>query len=151
MSTIIYAATGYFFLLLIIRVLQRRPGAQMTMAEFVLVFLLGGVIILATVGKDRSVTNCTCGVITVALMHRMISYLKVRYPRLGVLVDGTPLVLVRKGEVQEHVVRRMNMAEEDLMAAARLNDLRSMDEIDYAVLERDGGISVIKRKEQSGG
>ncbi len=52
-----------------------------------------------------------------------------------------------KGELQEHVLRRMNMAEEDVMEAARLNDLRSMDEIDYAVLERDGGISVIKRKE----
>jgi uncharacterized membrane protein YcaP (DUF421 family) len=151
MATIWHAVIGYIFLTLIVRVLQRRPGAQMTMAEFVLVFLLGGVIILATVGKDRSVTNCTCGVITVALMHRMISYLKVRYPRFGVVVDGTPLVLVRKGELQEYLLRRMNLAEEDVMAAARLNDLRGMDEIDYAVLERDGGISVIKRKEQKGG
>jgi uncharacterized membrane protein YcaP (DUF421 family) len=147
MSTIIYAAIGYVFLTLIVRVLQRRPGAQMTMAEFVLVFLLGGVIILATVGKDRSVTNCTCGVITVALMHRTISYLKLRYPGFGVVVDGTPLLLVRKGEVQKHVLRRMNMAEEDLMTAARQNDLRDFKEIDYAVLERDGGITVIKRKE----
>ncbi len=147
MSTIIHAAIGYFFLLLVVRVLQRRPGAQMTMAEFVLVFLLGGVIILATVGRDRSVTNCTCGVITVALVHRTISYFKVRYPRFGVLVDGTPLVLVRRGELQEPVLRRMNLAEEDVMAAARLNDLRDFKEIEYAVLERDGGISVIKRKE----
>jgi uncharacterized membrane protein YcaP (DUF421 family) len=147
MSTIVYAAVGYVFLTLMVRVLQRRPGAQMTMAEFVLVFLLGGVIILATVGKDRSVTNCTCGVITVALMHRMISYLKVRYPKFGVVVDGTPLLLVRKGELQEYVLRRMNMAEEDVMTAARQNDLRVFEEIDYAVLERDGGITVIKRKE----
>jgi uncharacterized membrane protein YcaP (DUF421 family) len=151
MATILHAVIGYIFLTLIVRVLQRRPGAQMTMAEFVLVFLLGGVIILATVGKDRSVTNCTCGVITVALMHRLISYLKVRYPKFGVVVDGTPLVLVREGELQEYVLRRMNLAEEDVMAAARLNDLRDFKEIDYAVLERDGGISVIKRKEQKGG
>jgi uncharacterized membrane protein YcaP (DUF421 family) len=151
MSTILYAAIGYVFLTLIVRVLQRRPGAQMTMAEFVLVFLVGGVIILATVGKDRSVTNCTCGVITVALMHRMVSYLKVRYPKFGVVVDGTPLLLVRKGELQEYVLRRMNMAEEDVMMAARLNNIRDFKEIDYAVLERDGGITVIKRKEQAGG
>ena len=151
MSTIVHAVIGYVFLTLIVRVLQRRPGAQMTMAEFVLVFLLGGVIILATVGKDRSVTNCTCGVITVALMHRWISYMKVRYPRFGAVVDGTPLLLVRRGELQERVLRRMNLAEEDVMAAARMNDIREFEEIDYAVLERDGGISVIKRKEQAGG
>lgn len=151
MSTIWHAAVGYVFLTLIVRVLQRRAGAQMTMAEFVLVFLIGGVIILATVGKDRSVTNCTCAVITAALMHRMISYFKIRFPGLGALVDGVPLVLVKQGEVQERVVQRMNVAKADIMAAARLNDLRDMDEIDYAVLERDGGISVIKRKEKSGG
>jgi uncharacterized membrane protein YcaP (DUF421 family) len=86
-------------------------------------------------------------VITVALMHRMISYFKVRYPKFGVLVDGTPLLLVRKGELQEYVLRRMNMAEEDVMSAARQNDLCDFKEIDYAVLERDGGITVIKRKE----
>lgn len=147
MSTLWHAVIGYIFLTLIVRVLQRRAGAQMTMAEFVLIFLLGGVIILATVGKDRSVTNCTCGVIAVGLMHRMISYYKIRYPRFGAVVDGVPLVLVKQGEVQEDVVRRMNIAKADIMAAARLNDLRSMDEIEYAVLERDGGISVIKRKE----
>ncbi len=147
MATIWHAVVGYLFLTLIVRVLQRRAGAQMTMAEFVLIFLLGGVIILATVGKDRSVTNCTCGVITVALMHRMISYFKVRYPRFGAIVDGVPLVLVRQGEVQERVVKRMNVAKSDIMAAARLKDLRSFDEIEYAVLERNGQISVMKRKE----
>src|SRR5579875_629814 len=106
----------------------------MTLGDFVLVFLMGGVIILATVGKDRSMTNCTCGVITVGLMHRMISYLQVRSPPFGVVMDGTPLLLVRKGELQERVLRRVNLAREDVMEAARLNDIREFGEIDYAVL-----------------
>ena len=58
MSTIVHAILGYFFLLLTVRILSRRPGAQLTLFEFVLVFLIGGVIILATVGDDGSVTNC---------------------------------------------------------------------------------------------
>jgi uncharacterized membrane protein YcaP (DUF421 family) len=69
LATILYAALGYIFLLLTVRVLSRRPGGQMTLYEFVIVFLIGGIIILATVGKDRSVTNCTLAIITVGLMH----------------------------------------------------------------------------------
>src|ERR1700677_4063016 len=57
LPTILHAIFGYFFLLLIVRVLSRRPGGQLTLFEFVIVFLIGGVIILSTVGKDRSVTN----------------------------------------------------------------------------------------------
>jgi uncharacterized membrane protein YcaP (DUF421 family) len=66
MSTIIYAALGYFFLLLAVQVLSRRPGAQLTLFEFVIVFLIGGVIILSTVGSDRSATNCAIAIIAVA-------------------------------------------------------------------------------------
>ena len=52
MYTIIHAVLAYFFLLLTVRVLSRRPGGQMTLFEFVIVFLIGGVIILSTVGND---------------------------------------------------------------------------------------------------
>ncbi len=83
MYTIIHAIIGYFFLLLTVRVLSRRPGAQMTLYEFVIVFLIGSVIILATVGDDRSVTNCVCAVITVGLMHGLLSWAKAHSPRLG--------------------------------------------------------------------
>jgi uncharacterized membrane protein YcaP (DUF421 family) len=73
MSTIIHAVLGYIFLLLVVRVLSRRPGAQLTLFEFVIVFLIGGVIILATVGNDRSGTNCATAIIAVGLMHRSVS------------------------------------------------------------------------------
>ncbi len=93
MATIVHAVIGYILLTLVVRMLTRRPGAQMTLFEFVLVFLMGGVIILSTVGNDRSVTNCTCAVLTVGCMHRFVSGLKLRYPKFGMWVDGTPLVL----------------------------------------------------------
>ncbi|MBB6144544.1 uncharacterized membrane protein YcaP (DUF421 family) [Silvibacterium bohemicum] len=73
MYTIIHAILGYFFLLFTVRVLSRRPGGQMTLFEFVIVFLIGGVIILSTVGDDRSVTNCVGAVIVIGLMHGLVS------------------------------------------------------------------------------
>jgi uncharacterized membrane protein YcaP (DUF421 family) len=58
-----------------IALLSRRPGAQMTPFEFVLVFLIGGVIILSTVGDDHSMTNCFGAVITICMMHHDIDKL----------------------------------------------------------------------------
>jgi len=149
MATIIHAVLGYIFLTVIVRVLTRRPGAQLTLFEFVLVFLMGGVIILSTVGNDRSVTNCTCAVIAVGCMHRVTSWLKVRYAAFGELLDGTPLVLVRKGEWQDGTMKGMRLDPEDVMASARLNGLRTFEQIDYAILERNGGISIVKKEEES--
>ena len=145
MDTVLRAVAGYFILLLVVRVLRRRAGSQMTLFEFVLVFLMGGVIILATVGPDRSVTNCTCAVIAVALLHRSVAWAKSKSPRIGAVIDGTPLVIVRRGEWQADVLRAMGIRREDIGAAARAHGVTSLEDIEYAVLERNGGITIMRR------
>lgn len=147
MHTIIHAVIGYFFLLLTVRILSRRPGAQMTPFEFVIVFLMGGVIILSTVGDDHSVTNAVCAVFTIGMLHRGVSSLKQRYPYLSKLVDGTPLVLLEKDRWQTEVMTKMRLADDDVMAAARLKGVKSLDQIKYAILERNGAISIIKKQQ----
>ena len=148
MSTILHAVAGYFFLLLVVRVLTRRPGGQLTLSDFVLVFLMGGVIILATVGNDRSLTNCCCAIIAIGLLHRLVSWLKGVSPTIGEIVDGTPLVLVKDGEWQEGIAKGMRVDRADLEAAARLKGLKSVDDVEYAVLERNGGIAVLEREKK---
>lgn len=147
MSTILHAIVGYFFLVLVIRVLTRRPGSQMTPFEFVLVFLMGGVIILTTVGSDRSETNSVCAVITIGLLHRLVSKLKTRYSRIGAIVDGTPLVLLKDDQWQTEVMQKLRLQDDDVMAAARTKGVKKLDQIKYAILERNGGISIIKKED----
>ena len=129
MATIIHAIIGYFVLLLVVRVLNRRAGSQMTLFEFVLIFLMGGIIILSTVGSDRSVTNCTCAVIAVGLMHRAVSWAKSRSPRFGAIIDGTPLVIIKNGQWQSEVVREMKIRTDDVRAAARRQGVVSLEQI----------------------
>jgi len=143
MSTILYAIIGYFVLLLTVRVLARRPGGQLTLFEFVIIFLIGGVAIAATVGQDHSMTNCGLGILAVGLMHRLVSGLKDRFPRFAAIVDGTPLVLLENGEWQLESMRQMRIDPEDVMAAARSKRVGSIFDVKYAILERNGSISII--------
>jgi uncharacterized membrane protein YcaP (DUF421 family) len=144
MTTVLHALIGYFYLVLTIRVLRRRPGAQMTPFEFVLIFLIGGVIILATIGNDRSETNSVMAVITIGLAHRAVSWAKQTFPRVGLVVDGTPLLLLRGGEWQRQVMETMSIGEEDVMAAARQRGIKTLDRVEAAILERNGSISIIE-------
>lgn len=101
----------------------------MTLAEFVIVFLIGGVIIAATIGDDRSMTNCVGAVIAVALLHRLVSWLKSRYPAFGALADGTPLVLLNNGQWQSEAMGKDHVDDGDVMAAARTKGVKTLDEI----------------------
>ena len=148
MYTILHAIVGYFFLLLVVRLLSRRPGAQLTPFEFVIVFLIGGLIILATVGDDRSVTNCICAIITIGLMHRITSRMRAKYPRISTVIDGVPLVLLAKGEWRTAAMHGMRLDAEDVMAIGRSKGVRSLDGIQYAILERVGTISILPKEQQ---
>jgi uncharacterized membrane protein YcaP (DUF421 family) len=77
-------------------------------------------------------------------MHWGMSSIKSKYPRLGAIVDGTPLTLLKNGEWQLEVMRGMRIDPEDVMAAARTKGVNSIFDVSYAILERNGAISIIK-------
>lgn len=147
MITIIHAIIGYLFLLVTLRLLTRRPGAQMTPFEFVLIFLIGGVIILTTIGDDRSETNSVCAILSVALMHRLVSRLKLMSPTFHKLADGVPLVIISDEKWHSDIADRVRILPDDVMAGAREKGVQSLDQVKYAILERNGGISIIKKQE----
>jgi uncharacterized membrane protein YcaP (DUF421 family) len=145
--TVLHAIGGYLILLLTLRALRRRPGAQMTPFEFVLIFLMGGIIILTTMDDDHSVTNSSMGVITIGLMHRLVALIRQRFPRAAAIIDGENLVLLKDAQWQKENMRGAAVADDDVMAAARTKGVRSLQAIKYAVLERNGAISIIKKKQ----
>ena len=148
MYTIVHAICGYFFLLFVVRLLSRRPGGQLTPFEFVIVFLIGGLIILATVGDDKSATNCIGAILTIGFMHRITSQLRSLSPRISKVVDGLPIVLLQRGKWQTESMSRMRIDDQDVMAMARAKGLRSLSDVKYAVLEKVGSISIFEDKHE---
>ncbi len=146
MAAVLRAIFSYLFLVLLVRVVGRRPGEQMTPFEFILIFFIGGLILTGMVGDERSFTNALCQIITIASMHFVIAWLRKKSVRFAKVVDGTPLVLLRRRMWCAEAMRHMRVADDDVMAAARDKGLERLEQIDYAVLERNGEISIIEAK-----
>lgn len=145
MGAVLRAAYGYLFLVFMVRVVRRRPGKQLTPFEYVLVFFMGGLMLTAMVAQEASLTNALCQIMTVALLHSGIAWLRTRSSRFASLIDGTPLLLSEKGNARSEVLRHSRIAYDDVMASARDQGISSLDDVDYAVLERNGEISIIPK------
>lgn len=78
-------------------------------------------------------------------MHRTLSWAKGKSPRLGAIIDGTPLVVIENGTLKSEVVRGMKLRREDIEAAARSSNLAGINDIDFAILERNGRIIVFPK------
>ena len=147
MAAALRAFFGYFFLVLMVRIVGRRPGKQLTPFEFVLIFFIGGLALTAMVGDDASYTNAICQILAIALAHYAVVWLRSRSPYIARLFDGTPLVLLEDGKWRSRTLSKMGIQDDDVMASARDNGVKDLDQIDLAVLERNGEISVAQTKD----
>ncbi len=141
--TIARAAFGYLFLVLIVRIVGRRPGKQLTPFEFVLVFYLGGLSLTGIVGAEVSLTNAVCQILTIALCHYALTWLRLRSDRFARVLDGAPLVLMADGNWHSRTLSHMRLQDDDVMDMAREQGIRDLSGIRSAVLETFGAITII--------
>jgi uncharacterized membrane protein YcaP (DUF421 family) len=143
MAGVLRAFFGYVFLVMVVRIVGRRPGKQMTPFEFVLVFFIGGLALTAIVGDEVSFTNAICQIITMGFAHYSIAWLRSKSPRFARLVDGTPLILLENQTWRTDTLKHMRIQDDDVIASARDSGIKTLQDIDRAVLERNGEISII--------
>ena len=144
MAASLRALLFYVFLVLVVRIVGRRPGKQITPFEFVLVFFIGGLALTAMVGDDASLTNALVQVLTIALAHFAITMARSKSPWLARLLDGTPLILLENGQWRSNTLSKMRIQDDDVMAQARDQGISTLEKIDIAILERNGQISIIE-------
>jgi uncharacterized membrane protein YcaP (DUF421 family) len=149
MAAVFRGVFGYCFLVFMVRVVGRRPGKQMTPFEYLFVFFTGGLTLTAMVGDDRSFTNALCLIMGVALAHYVVAWLRQASPGFARIADGTPVLLLEKGQWHEDTMRKTRIADDDVMAAARDRGVERLDQIEYAVLERNGEISIIEISQEA--
>ncbi|HEY7154966.1 MAG TPA: YetF domain-containing protein [Gemmataceae bacterium] len=145
MVTIVNAAVIYWVLLFALRLIGRRGPNMMTPFEIILLFLMGGMGMQAIIGNDHSLTNAVLGIATVVMMHVLVASLKVRSTYFGRLVDGTPVMIFCKGQWEPERMKQLCVDAQDVMAAARSQGMERLEQIKYVIVERNGGISVLKK------
>jgi uncharacterized membrane protein YcaP (DUF421 family) len=142
MIPVLRAFFGYFFLVFMVRIVGRRPGKQMTPFEYVLIFFIGGLALTAIVGDEASFTNAIAQIMAVGAGHYLLTHIRSSSPKIARLLDGTPLILLEKKEWRTNTLNRMGIQDDDVMAMARDQGLKTLEQIERAVLERNGEISI---------
>ena len=147
MESVLRAAVIYSFLLVVFRVAGRRTLAQLTNFDFVLLLMMGDAMQQALLRDDYSITNAVLVILTLILLDISISLAKDWSPRLALWVEGLPIILVEDGKPLWERMHKARVGREDVLEAARdLQGLERMEDIRYAVLERNGEISIIPKK-----
>ncbi|WP_276370941.1 YetF domain-containing protein [Chryseolinea sp. H1M3-3] len=144
MNPVIRGVAVYLFVYVIFRILGKRSLAEVTTFDFVLLLIISETTTDALIGEDYSLMACFVMVCTLVGIDYLFSLLKEKSKWFQITSEGAPLVIVDHGKPLVKRMEKSKVDEEDVLEAAReTHGLERMDDIKYAVLERDGTISII--------
>ncbi|WP_028239381.1 DUF421 domain-containing protein [Stutzerimonas azotifigens] len=147
MDSVLRAAAVYFAVLLVLRFAGRRTLSEITTFDFVLLLIIGEATQQALLGDDFSVTNAVVVIVSLIAFDIALSLLKRRSTRLAKFIDGEPMIIVEHGRVLQRRLDKARVGEEDILEAARnTQGLERLDQIKFAILEKDGKISIIPER-----
>jgi len=146
MIPVVRAVAMYLFLLVLLRVMGKRTLAEVTAFDFIVLLIISETTQQAMTGNDFSVTNAAILVLTLILLQRAADWFSDRSSRADRLLNDRPVIIVENGQPLEEWMQWNSLSVEEVLEEARRNQgIASMEDIKYAVLERNGGISVIPR------
>ncbi|ALA19192.1 MULTISPECIES: DUF421 domain-containing protein [unclassified Chelatococcus] len=146
METVLRGIAIYFVLLIVLRLSGRRSLAQATPFDFVLLLIIAETTQQALLGDDFSMINAVLLIITLFTTDVALSYVKQWSPRAALLMDGTPTVLISRGQPDAEALRRARVSVEDVLEAARQkHGLQRLEEIEFAILEPSGSLSIVPK------
>ena len=137
------AVIVFFVIFLVTRVVGRRELSTMEPFDLILLVVTGDLVQQGVTQSDYSLTGALTVIATITLLTIALSYVSFKVPKLRPVLDGEPLVLVQDGEVITRNLRRERITIDELLAEARLQQVGSLDQVRFAVLETNGRISVI--------
>jgi uncharacterized membrane protein YcaP (DUF421 family) len=146
MESVIKSAIVFLVLWLVIRASGRRTLGQLTVFDFILFLIIGGVAQRALTAQDYSLTHAFLIIATFVVIDVLMSLVERDVPPVARILKGLPTIVVENGRVMSGRLRRARLTEDDvLQAARRLHGLETMNEIKFAIFEASGEISIIPR------
>ena len=145
MDIVVRGVAIFTFLYVLMRVVGRRELSSLEPFDLILLVVIGDAVQQGLTQDDYSVTGAFLAIGTIALMQLLVSFTNFRFPKLRPFLDGEPIVIVQNGNPIDKNMRRERVTLDDLMSAARLQNIASLDDIEWAVMETSGAISFIKK------
>lgn len=147
-NLVVRAFVVYLSILILLRISGKKQMGQMSATEFVAILLISNAVQNSMNGGDNSLTGGIILAVVLIALSTAISFLAFRSPFMSILFEGSPALLVHRGKmIRKHMVKE-RLSPQELKVLLRKQGFHHLAEIETAILEADGTLSVTKLNEE---
>lgn len=136
--------TLYFFIVLAYRIMGKKEVGQLGVIDLIVSFLIAELAAISIENNNVSILTSIVSITTLVLLQILLSYINIKSYKLRRIIDGEPSILIKKGKINYTIMQKLRYSIDDLLSQIREKDIKNINDINYAVLENNGKLSIFQ-------
>ena len=138
----------YIFVLIVMRLMGKREIGQLQPFELAIAIMIADLASIPMTDSGIPITNGIISILGLLLMHLVISFLNVKSIEAREIICGKPTILIYRGKIDEKALKKERFTINELEERLRGNNIYNLGDVEYAILETSGQVTVIQKPEK---
>ena len=134
----------YFYIAICYRIMGKKEVGKLGIIDLIVSILIAELAAMSIENLDSSIMLSVVPIATLVLIQVTLSFITLKSNNIRNLLDGKPVVIIKKGKLQFKNMSKIRYSLDDLLSQLREQQIKSIEEVDYAVLENNGKLSVFE-------
>ncbi len=139
----------YFFIFLVYRIMGKREVGQLGIIDLIVSILIAELAVISIENYDNNIFKSIIPIIILLIIQLSLAYITLKIPKLRLILDGNPSIIIKEGKINYHEMTKQKYNLDDLIYGIREKGYKSIEEIEYAILEKNGTLSVFPISKES--
>lgn len=145
---IIRSIISFFLLLLLVKLVGKQQVSQLTYFDYIVGITIGSIASTLSVQVNENTWASIAGMFVWASLAVLLAFVGLKSPLLRKVLEGVPEIIVQNGKIDNNILQRNQISTEELMSMLRTKDVFNVDDVEFAVLEQNGKISVLLKSQK---
>ncbi len=137
----------YVVIIIVYRIMGKKEMGQLGIVDLIVSILIAELAALSIENKDNSIFLSIFPIVILMIIQIVTNYFSLKSDKFRKIVDGSPTVIIKEGKIKYKEMKKLRYSLDDLVTQLREQSIKSIEEIDYAILETDGKLSIFKKSD----
>jgi uncharacterized membrane protein YcaP (DUF421 family) len=142
---------SYVVIVIIFRLMGKREIGELSIIDLVVFLMLAEIAVFSIEDPSSHLLHFIVPMVVLLIIQRVTAFLSLKFPKMRDFMEGKPSIIISRGKIDEHEMRKQRYSFSDLQQQLREKGAKSIQDVDFAILETSGELSVFEKKDTADG
>lgn len=136
----------YFFIVIVYRIMGKKEVGKLSIIDLIVSILIAELAAISIEQYDSSIMISIVPILCLVIIEVLFGYIGLKSSKFKKIIEGSPVVIIKNGKLNFDAMRKLRYGLDDLISQLREQGIKSIEEVNYAVIENNGKLSIFQNE-----